>query len=760
VHRVGAWLARTFVRVRLLVVAMCVAAAVWAGTAFPSIGAAGGGALSELAPKNAPALTAEKISATQFGFPLLSRTTIVVRNPDGLSAQRQASLVQLAARLSHGRLPAFRDIPGALPLLNSVGTSPSSSERGTTALLYLYFPPSASATERTRAAHRLIAREVGRRPGEFVGVTGEAPAQVAQQQVVSDHLQWVELATIALVALAIAVHFRAPLAALITVGAVAVAYVVADHLVAEIGRRSAISVPAEVQPVLVVLVFGVVTDYSVFFLSQFRASLASGADRRSAGVQVMRDVAPIVAVAGVTVACGTAGLLVARLGFLRAFGPGLAVAVVIAMLAALTFVPAMLTVFGRWVFWPRRFSDRDLRDGHLLPDAAVPERRRRALRLVVAHPALAALLALAVILGAASGLSRIALGNELILGLPADSGPHRAYEQASAGFAPGVLAPAVVVVSGQDLPQQLPALERLQGLLSDQPGVAQVVGVRQQPTPYQLGDAISRDGRAARYVLFLGADPLSAQGIADVRALVHRLPALLRRSGLSGTRGFVGGDSALSADTVNATVSDLQRVAPTALVAILCVLALYLRALVAPIYLVATSALGAAAALGLAVYVMKSLLGVDQITYYVVFVVPVLLISLGSDYNVFLIGQVWHEARRRPLREAVEIAGSRATRPIATAAIVLTLSFALLAIVPLRAFREIALTMGLGLLIDAFIVRTVLVPAMIALVDVKSAWPGHRLRSSRAARRPPGRGADSATVGPREAGATSENLSR
>lgn len=756
-HRLGAWLARAFIRVRLLVVALCVVGAVWAGTALPSIGNGGGGALSELAPKNAPALTAEKISATQFAFPLLSRTIVVVRNPAGLSAQRQASLVQLAARLSHRRLPAFRDIPGALPLVNSVGKSRFSSESGTTALLYLYFPPTASASDRTRAARRLVAREVGRRPGEFVGVTGEAPAQVAQEQVVSGHLKWVELATIALVALAIAVHFRAPLAALITVGAVAVAYVVADHLVAEIGRRSGISVPAEVQPVLVVLVFGVVTDYSVFFLSQFRAELAAGADRRSAGVKVMRDVAPIVAVAGVTVACGTAGLLVAKLGFLRAFGPGLAVAVVIAMLAALTFVPAMLTVFGRWVFWPRRFSDRDVHEGHLSPAAAVPERRRRAVRLVVAHPALAALLAVGIILGAASGLLRIALGNELILGLPAGSGPHRAYDQASAGFAPGVLSPAVVVVTGHDLPRQLPALKRLQGLLADQPGVAQVVGARQQPMPYHLGAAVSRNGQAARYVLFLRADPLGAQGIGDVRALVHRLPSLLSRSGLGGTRGYVGGDGALSADTVDATVSDLHRVAPTALAAILFVLALYLRALVAPIYLVATSALAAVAALGLAVYVMQSLLGVDQITYYVVFIVPILLISLGSDYNVFLIGQVWHEARRRPLREAVEIAGSRATRPIATAAIVLTLSFALLAIVPLRAFREIALTMGLGLLIDAFIVRTILVPAVIALVGVKSAWPRHRLMGPRSAHRSAEGTPGSATVPPRGAGRASEN---
>ncbi len=171
---------------------------------------------------------------------------------------------------------------------------------------------------------------------------------------------------------------------------------------------------------------------------------------------------------------------------------------------------------------------------------------------------------------------------------------------------------------------------------------------------------------------------------------------------------------------------DIGRVAPTVLLVVFVLLAIFLRALVAPLYLVLASVLALSAALGTTVYVFR-LFGQDELTYFVPFAAAVLLVPLGSDYNVFLAGRIWSEARVRPIREAVMVGGSRAATAITIAGIVLALSFGLLAIVPLRAFRELAFAMFAGLLIDAFVVRTLLVPALIALVGEKSAWPS-RLR--------------------------------
>jgi RND superfamily putative drug exporter len=307
----------------------------------------------------------------------------------------------------------------------------------------------------------------------------------------------------------------------------------------------------------------------------------------------------------------------------------------------------------------------------------------------------------------------------------------QAYNQAGRGFSLGVLSPGELLVTGPNVAAQRAALSRLQPLIAAQPGMAQVFGPRQVPLERRLGFAVAPSGNAARYVFFLRADPLGAAGISAVENLREHLPSLVRRAGLVGVTATVAGDTALSADIVNGTVDSLKRVIPAVLLAVFLVVALFLRALVAPFYLVLTSLLGVVASLGLTVYVLQDLLGYGQIAYYVVFTVGVMLISLGSDYNVFLVGRIWQEGRRRQFKEAIEIGGSRAARAITTAGFVLAISFALLAIVPLRPFREIAFGMAVGLLIDAFVVRTILVPALLALVGPRSAWPGQALRGPR-----------------------------
>ena len=157
-------------------------------------------------------------------------------------------------------------------------------------------------------------------------------------------------------------------------------------------------------------------------------------------------------------------------------------------------------------------------------------------------------------------------------------------------------------------------------------------------------------------------------------------------------------------------------------------LALFMRALVAPLYLVAASILGLLASLGLTTFVFQDLLGEDDLTYYVPFAAAVLLVALGSDYNVFVAGRIWEAARRMRLREAIAVAAPQAAPAVTVAGLALAASFALLAIVPLRAFREFAFVMAAGVLIDTFIVRTLLVPALTSLFGESGWWPGRRVR--------------------------------
>jgi uncharacterized protein (DUF2267 family) len=161
-------------------------------------------------------------------------------------------------------------------------------------------------------------------------------------------------------------------------------------------------------------------------------------------------------------------------------------------------------------------------------------------------------------------------------------------------------------------------------------------------------------------------------------------------------------------------------------------LAIFMRALVAPLYLVACSVLALLASLGLTTLLFQDRLGHDDVTYYVPFAAAVLLVALGSDYNVFVAGRIWREARTARVGEAIAVATPAAARAVTAAGIALAASFVLLAIVPLRSFREFAFVMAAGILIDTFIVRSLLVPALTALFGEAAWWPGRRVRAPEA----------------------------
>ncbi len=188
----------------------------------------------------------------------------------------------------------------------------------------------------------------------------------------------------------------------------------------------------------------------------------------------------------------------------------------------------------------------------------------------------------------------------------------------------------------------------------------------------------------------------------------------------------VAGQTALISDSIGSVFADLGRVAIVIMVVTLILLALFLRSLLAPVYLLAASVLAVFATLGLAVLICRAVLGSGSMVYFVPFAAGVLLISLGSDYNVFVVGRIWEEARRRPVPDAVAIAAPGASRAITTAGVALAASFAMLAVIPLEQFRQIAIMMAVGVILDAIAVRSLLVPALVALFGRLGMWPGNR----------------------------------
>jgi RND superfamily putative drug exporter len=725
-HKPGLY-ARTIVRLRWLIVTGWVLLAALASVYQPPARGSGSG-VDGLVSLESPAVQTELASFEAFGFPLLSRVAVVQRDPSGLSALTHAESVARAAAVTQGQYDDVGPILGAIPVMNAGGVFPGSREHGTTILTLLFIPPNVGLHTQIATAQRFADRHFGPEDA-VVGVTGTLPARVEQGDVVARWLHPVELATLVAVVLVVAVAFRsvvAPLVALITAG---IAALVLLDVVGFGGWLLGIQMPTEVAPLLIALLLGVVTDYVVFYLFAMRRELARGHDRHEAARLATRSTTGIVTVAGLTVAAGTGVLVVARFPLFHAFGPGMAATVLVGLLVAATLVPALMAIVGPHLFWPfgkpgsSHHQDTD-RTGRL-------ERRTR--RLVRPRAAAAVLATgIAVLALAALPVRHLDLGLSFVPSLPADNEVRQAAAAAREGFADGIVSPTVLLVQGEQVTSQREELARLQTLLAQRPGIAGVVGPSDQPIPDELGLVLSRTGDAARYLLVLDRQPLGASGIKVVSALHADLPAMLDAAGLPDAHAGLGGDTAAAAEIVARTTADLHRIIVATLVVNLLMLILFLRALLAPLLLLALNVLGLAATLGIATFIFVDVLGHDGMTFYVPFATALLLVALGSDYNIFTVGRVWQQAHRLPMRDALIASVPASSRAVTTAAVVLTVSFGLLALVPLRPFQEIALTMSVGVLLDAVFIRSLLVPALLALLGSASGWPSSRLCTGRA----------------------------
>lgn len=727
---------------RWLVLAAVAVAALAAALLMPGLAGSPAG-LFGLIGSGSAASEAEIGAVERFGLPLLSRTAVVQRDPEGLDVSVQSDSVLRALEVDTRALDAGgapdSKLLLAYPLVNNPQLFPAAVEQNTTIITYLFIAPTANLGEQDRIA-REYAASLDRPEGNVVGVTGTIPFLAAQGRIVTEVLPLVELATLIAIALIVGFSFRSVVAPVVTLVTAAVGYLLADRAIGFVGELMGFSAPGQLQPVVLALILGITTDYSIFFLSGFQRRVREGRSGRDAVRDGVAEYLPIVVLAGLIVTAGVATLLVAESPLFRAFGPGLAITVLIGLVVSMTMVPALMAILGRWTFWPAAWAAAPMNPHDSVgPGPARLGRKTvpaRFLRIVRLRPVagVVCVLVLGLLVAASLPLSGLRAAVSPMAALPAGNPVRDAAEAAAAGFTPGIVSPTTLVVAEPGITAERAKLAELERLLEEQPSVAAVLGPSLQPLPLELGLFLAPDGGAARYLLTLDSDPLGAEAIDALRELRQRMPALLANAGLPDAEVSYAGDTALGLLLIDTAAADLVRVALAVVLVNLLLLVVFLRALVAPLYLLATSVLAVGASLGLTTWFFQDVLGRDGLIFYVPFAAAVLLISLGSDYNIFIVGYIWEEARRRPLPEALAVAVPRSTRAITAAGVTLATSFALVALIPVGPFEELAFAVAVGVLIDAFVVRSLLVPAMISLVGRASGWPGQRLADSTAVR--------------------------
>jgi len=326
---------------------------------------------------------------------------------------------------------------------------------------------------------------------------------------------------------------------------------------------------------------------------------------------------------------------------------------------------------------------------------------------------------------AATGLMGTRLGLNPISALT-DQPAKKAANKASQGFPAGIISPTELIVQAKPAELTEARLARFGRLLEQEPHVARVVGPGISRLAERFRIFRTAGGSAVRYLVVLDRTPFGAQAISALRRIEADAPTMLDRAGLRHVNAGFTGATAVAQATVDDIDHDLKYVLLAAMLVNLVLLIVFLRSLVAPLYLVASSALAVAASFGLTTYVFEDILGYPSLTYFVPIAVAVLLISFGSDYNVFIVGRIYQESAGKPLDEAIVAIVPRASRAVTVAGLALAASFAMLVIIQVSTFWQFAFALVVGILIDTFVVRSLLIPAVMSLVGERSWWPGRR----------------------------------
>jgi RND superfamily putative drug exporter len=573
-------------------------------------------------------------------------------------------------------------------------TSPDGSVVLASALMTDDSTPTAEAA--VAAIRAVVPPPGGDDTGLRAFVTGEAGFEADRSAAVEGIDETLLLVTCAVLLILLVAIYRSPLVALVPLFVVAVAYVVAGGLTYGLVAAGATDVSGQTTAILIVLMFGAGTDYCLLIVARFRDELRRTADVDAAMARAAERTRPAILSAGAIVIATMLVLALADFNATREMGPILALGVAVTVAAGLTLLPAILAALGRRAFWPAvpRVESEAPRPGALW---------QRVGRLVRSHPAgTAAAVTLVLVAGALGSLGgREPLGFAEAFREPPDS--VRGEQVIGERFIPGRAAPLNVVTDFESREQVIAAL---------------TTG-RETPVQEMYAMAQSTDSQLALSDAYLRLDPFSDEATDSV-------PGLRARAADADPGALVGGEVAEAYDTREALARDTRVIVPICLALVLLILALLLRALVMPVYVIATVILSFAFALGVSSLILTGVMDQPASDPSLALFAFIFLVALGTDYNVFLLARIREERARLDTRAAVTTALERTGGVITSAGLVLAATFSVLMALPLEALFQVGLVVGLGLLADTFLVRALLVPAIAVLLGEWSWWPSRR----------------------------------
>ena len=536
----------------------------------------------------------------------------------------------------------------------------------------------------------------------------------------------ITLVTILVVIVIMFFIYRAPGLVFIPLFILVSALMVARFVAALVVDLTGLPLNDQVTSIMSVLLFGVGTNYVLFIVARYREEITNSSDRFRAMESAMRKVGPSIIGSSMTTVVAMFLLIFSTLGSFKTMGPMLAITVSIMLIVALTVLPAAIVLMSRLAFWPSR----TIASQQNLVTKPIWEKIGR---FVVNRPKTVFLVTTAILLIAITPSFRMVPSFNFIDGFPDDVESKSGYALLKKGFAPGDLSPTSVFIHtpDHDVIDHSAFIEGLANAIEDNPGVNYVKGMTRPYGSYigqQVDEASlkmfnSPDGTTSRLDVSLMGDPYSEKALTVIEDIRSIIQSTINSQSITGVEVLVGGDTAVQLDTKTVIDEDTRLLAPLILFAILCVLILIQRSFVAPLYLLFSVIISYAATFGISIFIFQDILNHTGVAYSNGIWIFVFLVALGADYNIFVIARIKEETERLGFNEGIAVAVGKTGGVVTSAGIILASTFAVLTTLPLRDVFQLGMAVMLGVLIDTFVVRTLLVPSMAAILKNYSWWP-------------------------------------
>ncbi|MEK4563875.1 MMPL family transporter [Alkalihalobacillus sp. FSL R5-0424] len=643
----------------------------------------------------------------------------------GLEEEDLAAIQELSQSMTDNEVEAqemaipYQDFP--LPALQEM-----ISEDGTTFIQTILFKSNASAEETKAGLTEIEERatdilsdnpfSAALDSDELVSrATGPAGISVDATELFADADVTLLIGTVLLVLVILLLIYRSPILPLIPILAVGAAYAVATPILGWLAKEGIISYDSQGIAIMTVLLFGAGTDYCLFLIARFRLFLYEEKSKMKAIRLALSDMAGVIGISGLTVVAALMSLLISKYATITNFAVPFGVSIFIMMISSLTLVPALLSVIGRTAFFPFVPRTEEMEEKRAKQKNKKVKKHKQSTfwhrvgEFAAFKPIRTMIVTMVLLLGSSLFIIQIDFSYDTLSSFPEDTPSREGFSIISEGFGSGDLAPVQVVfdTAGEDID--------LTEDLANLNGVAKV----EEPEASEVNENI------VMYQLELDQNPYSNEAMDDLESIQAGVVNIKDDYELNDV--WVAGQTAEQIDQRSVIENDQTNIIILVVVVVSILLLIYLRSITAMIYLVGTVLISFTSALGLGWAILHYGFDVPSISALIPIYAFVFIAALGEDYNILMISNIWEKKRGRPLKAAITEGVGQSGGVITSAGIILAGTFAVLVTLPIQVLVQFGLITAIGVLLDTFIVRPLLVPAITSLLGKWAFWPSKQM---------------------------------